>query len=251
MRKVILSTGSNYNYLSKINPYLHSIEKKSNFDLNILIFLDNDTITLKSDKIKVMRVLPSVVQSPNPNGCLQHGEFLRAEGFDEMVNDDDIIFFTDGDMWIQRNLTDEEFEWLRNFKDGDVYVGYNASPTDTLYDEGKKLGPTGELPDAFKVDLTKIKVYNTGVLAMNKGTWKRLNDEYHKLFPSINTHYRHYAKQQWLLSFIIGTMDFNIIEMGYDIHNHTHYPSPLGTKIDENGVVTYKDKVVLFKHKWY
>ena len=62
--------------------------------------------------------------------------------------------------------------------------------------------------------------------------------------------FEHYAKQQWLISYIIGTENFNIIEMPYYIHNHKHYPSPVGTHQDNNGIVYYDNKVVLFKHKW-
>jgi hypothetical protein len=37
MNKLILSTGSDSNYLGKIQPYLESITKNSNFDDNILV----------------------------------------------------------------------------------------------------------------------------------------------------------------------------------------------------------------------
>ena len=187
----------------------------------------------------------------------QHGEFIKSDGFDELVAADDIIFFTDGDIILQRNLTEEELNKFRKFKDGDVFVGYNASPVDTLKNEFARLSPVGFLPVKFgilpvkfRTDLSKIKIYNTGVLAMNKRTWKNLLIQYNRLFPDVDRLFRHYAKQQWLLSFIIGTMDFNIIEMSYEIHNHRHYPSPVGTRVDANNIVYYKDKMVLFKHKW-
>jgi hypothetical protein len=63
--------------------------------------------------------------------------------------------------------------------------------------------------------------------------------------------FAHYAKQQWLISFLIGTReDYNIIEMPYHIHNHLHFPSPEGTIQDKNGDVFFNNKKVLFKHKW-
>ena len=37
--------------------------------------------------------------------------------------------------------------------------------------------------------------------------------------------------------------------MGYDIHNHNHYPPANGSVIN-NGILTYNGQVVLFKHKW-
>jgi hypothetical protein len=257
MNKLILATGSDNSYLNKIISYLDSIEINSNFDLNFLIYLGYDDINLNYEKIKTLKISPSIIESPSQINCIQHGEFIKSDGFDELVAADDIVFFTDGDIILQRNLTEEELNKFRKFKDGDVFVGYNASPVDTLKNEFAKLSPVGFLPVKFgilpvkfRTDLSKIKIYNTGVLAMNKRTWKNLLIQYNRLFPDIDRLFRHYAKQQWLLSFIIGTMDFNIIEMSYEIHNHRHYPSPVGTRVDANNIVYYKDKLVLFKHKW-
>lgn len=257
MNKLILATGSDNSYLNKIISYLNSIEINSNFDLNFLIYLGDDDIHLTYKKIKTLKISPSIIESPNQNHCIQHGEFIKSDGFDELVANNDIVFFTDGDVTLQRNLTEDELNKFRNFQDGDVFAGYNESPTQTLKDEFARLYPVGLLPGIFgilpkkfRTDLSKIKIYNTGILAMNKRTWKKLLIEYHRLFPDVDKLFRHYAKQQWLLSFIIGTMNFNIMEMSYEIHNHRHYPSPVGTSVDANNIVYYNDKVVLFRHKW-
>lgn len=253
MNKLILSTGSDINYLNKIGPYLHSIELNSNFDRNILVFVsDGPKISTDFKKIEVNLLSINDIQSLNRNKCIQHGDFLNSKEFNDSIDDSDIIFFTDGDIILQRSLSDEELEYYRNFKDGDVYVGYNASPTDTLYDESKRLGRTGfSSPHINPNDWEKIKVYNTGVLGMNKKTWRNLLNNYNELFPYVNKMFGHYAKQQWLISYIIGTMnDFNVIEMPYDIHNHRHYPSPVGTHVDKDRTVYYNNKKVLFKHKW-
>jgi hypothetical protein len=102
----------------------------------------------------------------------------------------------------------------------------------------------------LKKDLKKIKVYNTGVLAMNKKTWIKLMNQFIEYYPEVDKTFHHYAKQQWLLSLLINTMGYNVYEMSYDIHNHLHYPSPAGTQQDAEGVVYYNNKKVLFKHKW-
>lgn len=250
MNKLVLATGADDGYISRINNYIGSIESNSNFDENLLIYLGHRELNSTLKKLKILKISPFQLVSPNQNNCIQHGEFIKALGFDELVGDDDVIFFTDGDMWIQRNLTEDEINYFKSFKDGDVYVGYNASIDDTLKNEYYRLGPTKILPEVFNIDMSKYKIYNTGVLAMNKRTWNKLVGYYNMYFKEVNQMVHHYAKQQWLISFIIGTMDFNIIEMGYDIHNHTHYPSPEGTTIDEDGVVRFENKVVLFKHKW-
>ena len=166
-------------------------------------------------------------------------------------SDNDVICFTDGDIILQRSLTNEELNFLRNLKNGDVFVGYNASPTDTLLDESHRLGHNGTNHLEFEYNWSKIKVYNTGVLVMNKITWTNLVNEYVVLYPLVDSMFSHYAKQQWLISFIINTREyFNVIEMSYDLHNHRHSPSPVGTRQEPNGDVYFEDKLVLFKHKW-
>jgi hypothetical protein len=250
MNKLILATGSDFKYLKKIENYLRSIELNSNFDENILVFLGEDDLTLNSQRLSLAKQLPSTVKALSPINCTQHGEFIFSPYFDKF-NDDDVIFYTDGDMFLQRNITDEEREMYLNFKDCDVYIGYNASPTDTLHDEAKRLNYTGTMFDEFNVDWKSIKIYNTGLIAMNKKTWQKLANDYIPLYTLVDKMFNHYAKQQWLISFLINTKpEYNVIEMPYDIHNHTHYPSPIGTKQDSNGNVYFEDKLVLFKHRW-
>ena len=246
--KLILATGSDGRYLNKIKPYLNSIDVNSNFDLNLLIYLGDNQIVIDNN-LKVLNLLSSNYIHRNSINCTQHGEFIKAEGFDDIVGDDDVIVFTDGDMILQRNLNEVELNKFRGLKYGDVFIGYNASPEDTLEKEYRRLLPTGSIPENFRVDLTKIKCYNSGVIAATKSTFRKLLNHYSEMYGEVDKMMRYYPKQQWLISFIIGTKDFNIIEMGYDIHNHSHYPTAKGSNINK-GVVIYNGEVVLFKHKW-
>ena len=248
--KIVLATGSDLNYLNRINNYIDTIIKNSNFDENVLVYLGDEDVQINSDRIKLTKITPSSILARNSINCLQHGEFLYGKFFDGL-NDNDVIVFTDGDMSLQRNLNEEEITFLKQFKDGDVYVGYNSSPTDTLYNESFRLGITGPSFDDFNFDWKSIKIYNTGVLCMNKKTWGRLLEEYLKLYPKIDTMFGHYAKQQWLISFIIGTQDYKINEMPYHIHLHNHYEIPEGGMKDENNIAYYNNKIVLFKHRWF
>lgn len=251
--KLILATGSDINYLSKMRPYLKSIEEKSNFDKNVLVFVgDGDGLSIPFKSVEIATLPISDIQALNVNKCVQHGDFMNSNYFDSITEDDDVIFYTDGDIILQRNMADDELEQFKNFKDGDVYVGYNESPTDTLLNESQRLGSTGiSVEGVSDKPWDKIKVFNTGVLAMNKRTWSKLLKDYVELYPSVEPMFSHYAKQQWLISFLIGTReDYNIIEMPYHIHNHLHYPSPVGTTQDRNGDVHFEGKKVLFKHKW-
>jgi calcineurin-like phosphoesterase family protein len=253
MKKIILATGVDEKYYNTniFNNYVFSITKNSNFDKNFIFIIDYFTGFNIFENIEIKNVLSKNITCLPNNKCLQHGEFLKSYNLNDDIQDEDVIVFTDGDMTLQRNLTLDEITFLHSLKDNDVYVGYNASPEDTLLDEFYRLNPTVSHDKIFDVDISKIKIYNTGVLCMNKKTWERLSEEYIKLFPNIDTILTHYAKQQWLICFIIGTMNFNTIEMPYNIHNHTHYPSPEGTSIDMNGVVSFKGDVVLFKHRWF
>ena len=252
MNKIILSVGSDDNYLNNphLQNYLKSINENSNFDENILVYFGYNKPTLEFEKIKVFSVNPESMVKKNSNNCLQHGEFLNSKSFNNYL-ESDIICFTDGDITLQRKLTETEFEIFRNLNDNDVFVGYNKSPEDTLNDEYFRLDPTEYVPSKYlNVNLSQIKVYNTGVIAMNIKTWNKVKNSYIDKFDMINRLLRHYAKQQWLISYIIGTGDYNIIEMGYELHNHTHYPSPIGTT-NENGLIKYDNKIVLFKHRWF
>jgi hypothetical protein len=246
--KLILATGSDDRYLSKIKPYLDSIDLNSNFDLNLLIYLGNKDIKIDNN-LTILKLSPSNYLHRNSIMCTQHGEFIKADGFDELVGEDDVIVFTDGDMHLQRNLTEVELNRFRNLKDGDVFIGYNKSPEDDLEQERKRLLPTGLIPEAFRFDLTKIKCYNSGVIGATKSTFKKILNHYGILYGEVDKMIRYYAKQQWLISFIIGTKEFNIIEMDYVTHNHTHYGTVKGSNINKE-LVTYNGEVVLFKHKW-
>lgn len=250
MNKIILSVGADDRYLQNphLKNYFKSISQNSNFDENALVYLGNNEVQLDYENIKVFKVNPESIVKKNSNNCIQHGEFLNSKNFDN-YSDSDIIVFTDGDMTLQRNLNENEIKILRNLNDDDVYIGYNQSPNDTLVNEYFRLQPTQHIPEMFN-NIGKIKVYNTGVVGMNKKTWNKLKNRYIELYDSINQLFRHYAKQQWLICYIIGTEKYNIIEMGYEVHNHTHYPSPIGTT-NENGLVKYNGETVLFKHRWF
>jgi hypothetical protein len=252
MNKLILSVGADDKYLSNphLKNYLWSLSVNSNFDENILSYLGESNIDSGYQNINVARVPPLSIVKNNNNNCIQHGEFLNSEYFDKF-EDNDVIVFTDGDMTLQRKLSQQEMSFLRNLGDDDVFVGYNQSPYDTLHDEYYRLSPIDyDYTKYFDYDLKNIKVYNTGVLCMNKKTWDKLRIKYIEHYDEITNLFGHYAKQQWLICLIFKLYNYNIIEMGYDLHNHTHYAPAEGTT-NENGIVKYKNEIVLFKHRWF
>ena len=250
MRKLILATGSDEKYLPKIQNYLKSIENNSNFDLNLLIFLSDSDYKYNSDKIVTLKMEPSNFVDRTEINCLQHGEFIKSNGFDDLVNDDDIIFYTDGDIILQRNINDKELKKYMSINHDDVVIGYNESPNDNLKNEYNRILATKTEPYEKMAEYEKIKCYNTGVIGMTKKTWRKLMELYSPLFPNVNKLFQYYAKQQWLICYILGTEGFNIIEMDYDEHNHLHFKSPICTTINEKRDVYYNNNLVLFKHAW-
>lgn len=246
--KLVLATGSDKKYYHKILPYLDSVQKNSNFDENYLIYMDDEPIKSAFKKIKVSHMLKEYCRAPSPINCLQHGDFLNTK---EMLalDDSDVICFTDGDIILQRRMTTGELEMLRMLGDGDVFVGYNVSPDDNLYDEAQRLTYTGAVvPGLTDIDLRKIKVYNTGVLAMNKKTWWRQYNDYVSLWDKVDSMFTHYAKQQWLISYIVNTMGYNVYEMPYQFHSHGHAGIPLGCYF-KDGHAMNNGKKILFRHK--
>ena len=249
---LVLAFGSDKNYLNKqhFQNYLNSIQRNSNFDRNVLCYLGTDKLTLEYDKIEIFNVDPASIVKPNSNYCIQHGEFLNSESFND-IKDSDVIVFTDGDMNLQRGLSEKEKIFIRNLKDDDVFVATNASPTETLSDEVGYFNETDLNPNwklSFNKDVNVLKCYNTGILCMNKKTWIKLKTLYIQQFDLVNTIFKHYAKQQWLISYILGSEEFNVFDMGCEIHNHDHYGIVAGTTLDQNNILNYNGSVVLFVH---
>jgi hypothetical protein len=253
-KKIVLATGADSGYLPKISPYLFSINERSNFDKNFLVYLSEDGNTLNDNpflRIDIATVHLKDTAMIKDFKCMQHGDFLAAKELDEYTSDEDIIIYTDGDIELGRGLSDEERDTLLCMGDGNVYVGYNASKDDTLLQEAFRLSPTGvKAPGITDDKLQEIPCYNTGVLAMNKATWKRVFEHYKQYYPLVDPVFKHYAKQQWTLSYIFHKENYNVLEMEYSFHNHRCYSSPVGTVQWADGTVMYEDKVVLFKHKW-
>ena len=125
--KLILSTGSDLNYMSKMRPYLKSIELNSNFDKNILVYVGEDEMELPYNNINVVNLPIKNIQSLNNNKCVQHGDFLNSESFNSMTEDDDVIVYTDGDIILQRNLSEDEINFYKSFNNTEHENNYRKN----------------------------------------------------------------------------------------------------------------------------
>lgn len=244
--KKILVTGATENYYNTIVPYLKSIHINSNFDENILITLDFKK--QEFNKVKNYFLSNDFVINKNQNNCLQHGEFLKSEQFNNL-KDEDIICFTDGDIILQRSLDNGEISLIESLRDNDVLIQYNANDKDNLLDEYYRLGALKShqlFEKEFESDLIKIPCYNTGVIICNLKTWNIIQKKYSEYFPEMKHFFSHYAKQQWILSYIIN-QNLNPILMGYSMHSHYHH-GRIPETLFLNNESFYKNKKILFSH---
>ena len=90
MNKLILATGSNLNYLHKMTGYLKSIEVNSNFDSNYLVFLGDDEMKMKYEKIKIVNVYQKDLEIVPSNYCcsLSYSPGTNVQHLDSVVTID-------------------------------------------------------------------------------------------------------------------------------------------------------------------
>lgn len=247
MRKILV-TGATRNYFPVIRPYLETISAHSNFDVNILVMLDCDLDTPLN--IRPIRLSGEALSVRHSNGCLQHGEFMSAPGFDDF-SPDDIVCFTDGDVLMQRPLDAAEIALLESLADDDVLVQFNAGKDDNLRDEYYRLQPATShagLEVLLGVDFSALGCYNTGVVVCNKRTWAEILRRYQDYFPLVRQHagFAHYAAQQWLLS-LIFSLHMKVRPMEPSFHAHFHHGRSPRSRFPGN--VHHEDEaVVLFSH---
>lgn len=251
-KKIYLVTAFDEKYLAKSIPYLETMNKNSNLSNNIVLTLDFEISPdhrKRFHNIEFIKISSEKIKSPNSNRCIQHGGFLEAL---IELDEDCIIIFTDSDINIQRGFTEAEQEMLASFEAGQVGVNYNCTAMYSLLDETRLLQPkvtTDELMRRYP-GCDKLTVFNTGVMVAKKETYRKLYELYNSHWETFKGLFGHYAKQQWLLSYLIQTQ-FKARVLPYTIHSHG-CKHPIGLRVDES-VAHYKfcigPDVVVFNHK--
>ena len=206
--------------------------------------------------IKFIRMSSADVKAMNPNKCLQHGAFIDKLVEECNPNFDHFIIFTDSDITIQRKLEPEEFKLL---EEGKIFVAPNWHDDETLAEELPSLGPLVPLSEFERVfpGYQTMRCFNTGVFGAMQQQWKDIYQRYVDLFPIIDKMFSHYAKQQWLLSYILQKYNFPIHDPVScevkDIHTHGHEPMKAQriakNAITQRGPYFYRgEKPLLFAH---
>lgn len=236
-----LVTGVTENYLEKAMKYLVSLNAYNNVS-----FIKKTCITLGFYAPKYLQDSLPTIQfiykemnsqiSPNKNNCMQHGEFLS----DLDAKDDDIIVFTDGDIIIQDDFNVHQAHQMLACQIGETYLSFNQNSDDTLYKEYLRLKNHDSQEADFQMVSNNIleqllnfnsmdyKCYNTGVFVSTKKTYLEIFNKYCELFPVIDKVFNHYAKQQYLLCYIVQK-HFKVNTLNKGIHTHGHAGIPYWT----------------------
>ncbi len=220
--EIYLVAAADMKYLKKATPYLETMNENSNVS-NIFFTVDFDISKEYRDNfssIVFKRISSSVVKSPNPNKCIQHGGFLEAL---KGINDTSVIIFTDTDIKVQRGFSETDLQLLQNCKDKDVFVNYctasKSCDRTTLLSDAEvcrsKISHEGLI--AKYPEVSGFYVYNTGVIAANYNTYCNLYKMYNEYWPTFSPLFDSYIKQQWLLSYLIQKY-FRQRELPYSIH---------------------------------
>lgn len=248
-RKVVISTGFDRAYFPKTRDYIDSVAEHGEFDDYVALclnFLPNESEVC--EPWRYVYTNEHQVIAPHSNRCMQHGAFISFLNLDH----DDVVLFTDSDMRMQRRMWPEEMDILRKLKHGEVFVGENKDANETLYEEAKYLRPfvpVESLTDVFKdTNIKTSKCYNTGVMAATVSTFSVILEEYARNIGSTDCIFEHYARQQWLISYIIAYRgDLRVRVMPATFHTHGCHGAKPGTAY--NGLsYTYHGVDVLFAH---
>jgi hypothetical protein len=271
VRPIVIVTLATHQYLPKVRRYLETLDKqlgvmdaamhRGGDPLMEMAYLgavacDGQPATADLPYVRTFRVPPGMLARSlgNPgNGCIQHGNWLPYLP----VAENAVIICTDGDIRMQRPFTDAELAWLQSWKDGDVGIGPNAHPGDTLNDEAgriKHLIPIEELARRFypsgSIDDPPL-CGNAGCIVATRRTWIDLWLGYLALWMETAQLFGHIAVQQWTINLAIAR-GFNRVVLPGTFHAHGHYGVPAGADGWGTERATFNGEVVAFAHRcWH
>lgn len=247
---VHLVTASNARYMPKMMPYLDTLQANGAGLTRWLCCVDCDPPDMSAyPDIHVVNVpREALTGSPPETESLQHGGWLKYVP----IGDEETVIFTDGDIFLQRPLSDAELTDLCNWKKNQLGASYNAGPNQTLLHEALyRLEP--KIPDSEFLEVwTKFTLrcpcLNIGVMIAQKQTYAMLHKLYMLNWENITRHLQHQARQQWLMSYTAFAYAMNVIILPYTFHTHMHYDLPAGVVVGRAGDCYYREELVAFWH---
>lgn len=240
VRKLVIASGCNEGYYPRMKPYMESVQEHHDLDAAYMVGVGWHP---PSERGFVGVHLPMEMAIGHSGiYCVQGGSFLDALPLD----DDDVIIFTDGgDVKMQRPLDSQERRLLNELDGDTVLVALNDGPKDTLGTEAARLEATGPIPKKFDL---RLRCYNTGVIVATVGAYRRLYERYRECWDEVESLFGHYARQQWLISWILGTdKRLRAQRLHNTFHAHGHHGRQ-GCRI-RDGIAVWRGRRVLFRHK--
>jgi hypothetical protein len=239
-------------YIPKILPYLRTIRTDSEVRAYIgAVGCDPAPALAAAPHLRGFHVpvgmLANTLGNPG-NGCIQHGNFLPYLPGD---GDDDVIIVTDGDVRMQRPISDTERGWLEAWPEGLIGIGPNNGPDDTLSSEAARIRPLlpiATLAHRFYPDPERPPLCgNAGVLVARRSTWWAFWAAYLRLWLRTAPEFAHIAVQQWTINLTIER-HFSRAVLPLSFHSHGHYGNWMGVE-GWGDVVTLEGSPVLFNHR--
>ena len=266
--KIFLCTGADANYFNKpiFQNCLKSYSTKTKKIERRVFLVENSNVDVETFGIEKKFIPWNEINSKNTNRCIQHGEFAR---YLPECGDDDIIIFTDGDIVLQREFTDEEIEMIKSLPENTFYANYNYRYRSSLEDiiDPNTIGRISDFLNRHygisRNQLTEFAEMNTGVLIGRKKDFIKLSELYNEHHQELLGIIGHFCYQQYLINVVIGK-HFNYKELDYTFHSHSHHSVKNGERytfwpernsgvpsdlIPKDGIYHYKDTPILFAHK--
>ena len=214
-----LVTGCNERYLPRMAGYLDSLRQYADFPVT---FVGVEFDPTEIDGIETVSITAEQNHgAPAQTKCIQHGSFASLIPGD----DDEVFIYTDGDFIMQRALEDDERELL-DLPHFAVVTSWNGSEHETLELEAGRLGMTTDMAGliaAYGKCIKLRKIYNIGFLAMTRLTWQELHAAYLRDWERVSRYFNHMSRQQWLVSYLIQQLDYDVTIAPWSLHAHGHF----------------------------
>lgn len=210
---IYIGTSLTEDYLISSFPYFDSLKKHAS-DLKCFVICVDfevkercrekwpsiDFLTLNSSTLKTVK--EGWPENREKFICLESGEFLDLMPFEE----DDIIIFTDTDMYMQRAISDVEKNSMMSFDDQTIGMFYDELPVAGLApeDDSEPIleAPSEKIREAFDGDLKSMARLNSGVVIAKAACWEKIREYYLGYFDRVTDIIKHHSAGQWMLNWI-------------------------------------------------